>query len=223
MNEKVSIWFLLVVSLFITCLITANIIAVKLIEFFSFVLPAGVIVFPISYIVGDVLTEVYGYRKARQVIWLGFLCNLIVVLFIYLGGILPSASFWDGQDSYRRILGYTPRLLASSFLAYLAGEFSNSFALSKMKILTSGRWLWTRTITSTLIGQGLDSLIFISCAFFGAMPLSNLAHAIIVQWAFKSAYEVIVTPMTYVVVAFLKNKEGIDTYDYNTKFNPISL
>jgi uncharacterized integral membrane protein (TIGR00697 family) len=147
MNGKnyYSTWFVFIVAIFITCLITANIVAVKLVDVFGFVLPAGTIIFPISYIFGDVLTEVYGYRQARQVIWLGFFCNFIVVAAIWIGQVLPPSSFWDGQKAYERILGYTPRLLVASFLAYLVGEFANSFVLAKMKIATKGRWLWTRT------------------------------------------------------------------------------
>ena len=144
--KKYSYWFIVLVAIFITCLITANIIAVKIIAVFGFMLPAAIIIFPISYIVGDVLTEVYGYKQARKVIWLGFFCNLIAVVAIWLGLILPAASFWEGEDAYRRILGYTPRLLLASFIAYLAGEFANSFILAKMKIATQGRWLWMRTI-----------------------------------------------------------------------------
>ena len=218
-----SPWFVLVAALFVTCLITANIIAVKLVSLGGLILPAAVIIFPISYIVGDVLTEVYGYRRARQVIWLGFLCNLMAVTAIWLGGLLPAAPFWDGQAAYQRILGYTPRLLAASFLAYLVGEFANSFVLAKMKLATSGRWLWTRTIGSTLVGQGLDSLVFITGAFLGTIPLAGLASAILAQWLAKSAYEAVATPVTYAVVNFLKQQEGTDIYDYGTRFNPLVL
>lgn len=218
-----SSWFLVVVALFITCLITANIIAVKLITIFGMVLPAAIIIFPISYILGDVLTEVYGYRQARRVIWLGFFCNLILVAVILVGQALPPASFWDGQAAYERILGYTPRILAASFLAYLVGEFSNSFVLAKMKIATKGRWLWTRTIGSTLVGQGLDSLVFITLAFVGTIPLSGLISAILAQWLAKSVYEAAVTPLTYKVVNFLKRHEGLDVYDYDTPFNPLLI
>jgi uncharacterized integral membrane protein (TIGR00697 family) len=136
-----SNWFVVIVAVFITSLITANIIAVKLVNVFGFILPAAVIIFPISYIFGDVLTEVYGYRQARKVIWVGFLCNLLAVIAIWIAQILPAASFWDGQGAYERILGYTPRLLIASFLAYLVGEFANSFVLAKMKIATQGRFL----------------------------------------------------------------------------------
>jgi len=215
--------FLIVVALFITCLITANIIAVKLISVFGLLLPAAIIIFPLAYIIGDVLTEVYGYRQARRVIWLGFFCNLILVIAIWLGGLLPAASFWDGQAAYMRILGYAPRILVASFLAYLVGEFSNSFVLAKMKIATSGRYLWMRTIGSTLVGQGLDSFVFITLAFIGTIPLSALLTAIITQWLTKSAYEAAVTPLTYKVVNFLKRREGLDVYDYDTQFNPFLL
>jgi hypothetical protein len=221
MHGRYSHWFLLVASIFITCLITSNIIAVKLVNIFGLVLPAAIIIFPISYIFGDVLTEVYGYHQARRVIWLGFFCNLIAVVAIWLGQILPAASFWEGQAAYERILGYTPRLLGASFLAYLVGEFANSFVMAKMKIATNGRWLWTRTIGSTLVGQGLDSLVFMTLAFIGTIPLTVLVGAIGIQWLSKSAYEAIITPLTYVVVNFLKKREGLDVFDTDTRFNPL--
>jgi uncharacterized integral membrane protein (TIGR00697 family) len=216
-----SVWFVFVVAIFITCLITANITGVKLIEVAGFILPAGTIIFPVSYIFGDVLTEVYGYRQARRVIWLGFFCNLTVVVAIWIGQVLPPASFWDGQKAYERILGYTPRLLTASFLAYLAGEFANSFVLAKMKIITKGRWLWTRTIGSTLAGDGLDSLLFVTLAFAGTIPAGALLSVILTQWLVKSAYEAVATPLTYIVVDFLKRKEGLDVFDYETRFNPL--
>jgi len=221
MRGRYSHWFSLVASIFITCLITSNIIAVKLVNIFGLVLPAAIIIFPISYIFGDVLTEVYGYHQARRVIWLGFFCNLIAVVAIWLGQILPAASFWEGQAAYERILGYTPRLLGASFLAYLVGEFANSFVMAKMKIATNGRWLWTRTIGSTLVGEGLDSLVFMTLAFIGTIPLSVLAGAIVAQWLSKSVYEAIITPLTYVLVNFLKKREGLDVFDTDTRFNPL--
>lgn len=218
-----SSWFVFIVAFFITSLITANITAVKLVNLFGFVLPAAILIFPLSYIVGDVLTEVYGYSQARRVIWLGFSCNFLTVIAIWLGQILPSASFWDAQAAYERILGYTPRLLLASFLAYLVGEFANSFVLAKMKIATKGRWLWSRTIGSTLVGQGLDSLLFITMAFAGTIPVNALISAILTQWLAKSIYEAAVTPLTYALVNFLKRKEGQDVYDHDTKFNPLLI
>lgn len=186
-------------------------------------LPAGVIIFPVSYIIGDILTEVYGYSRSRKVIWLGFLCNLIMTIFIWLAGIIKPTHFWDGQDAYERILGFTPRLLIASFIAYLAGEFTNAFVLARMKIITKGRWLWSRTIGSTLVGQGIDSLLFIMIAFVGTVPLADLLTITVSQWLFKTGYEIIVTPFTYIAVNFLKHKEGIDTFDYETSFNPLKI
>ena len=215
--------FIVLVALFITCLIAANITAVKLIAVFGLLLPAAIVIFPVSYILGDVLTEVYGYRQARRVIWLGFLCNLVVVATIWIGQILPAAEFWDGQAAYERILGLAPRILAASFLAYLVGEFANAFVLAKMKIATEGRWLWTRTIGSTLVGQGLDSLIFIVLAFAGTMPLDALMGLVVTQWLVKSAYEAAATPVTYAVVGYLKRSEGVDVYDRDTRFSPLAL
>ncbi|MEP0871207.1 queuosine precursor transporter [Trichocoleus desertorum AS-A10] len=221
-SARYSGWFLLVVVLFVTCLIVSNIVATKLVTLQGQVVTAAIVIFPISYICGDVLTEVYGYRQARLAIWLGFLCNLIAVLAIWLGQQLPPAPFWDGQAAYERILGNTPRLLLASFLAYLVGEFVNSFVLAKLKVATQGRWLWMRTIGSTIVGQGLDSLIFVTVAFVGTIAASQMVSAIVTQWLIKTAYEAIATPLTYIVVNFLKQTEHIDVYDYDTSFNPIA-
>src|SRR5262245_8921462 len=222
-RQKHSTWFVLVVAIFITCLLIANIIAVKLVNIFGLIVPAGIIIFPISYICGDVLTEVYGYRRARLVIWLGFGCNLLAVIAIWAGQVLPGAVFWDAQQAYERILGFTPRLLVASFCAYLIGEFANSFVLAKMKVLTEGRWLWTRTIGSTVVGEGLDSLIFVTIAFWGIIPPAGLLSAIVTQWLFKVAYEALATPLTYTAVGFLKRQEGLDVFDRDTSFNPLAL
>ncbi len=220
---KVSGWFLIVTVLFVAALIASNIIAVKLIVVADRVLPAAIIVFPLSYIIGDVLTEVYGYRQARRVIWLGFLANLFVVVAIWLGGLLPAASFWDGQEAYNRILGLVPRIMAASFLAYLLGEFANAYILAKIKIAMEGRLLWVRTIASTIVGQGIDSGVFITLAFVGTIPTSVLIELIITQWLVKTAYEAAATPLTYVTVGFLKRREEIDFYDTDTRFNPLAI
>jgi uncharacterized integral membrane protein (TIGR00697 family) len=221
-GNRVSQRFIVIAAIFITCLITANIIAVKLISIGGLILPAAIIIFPLSYIFGDILTEVYGFRAARKVIWLGFLCNLIVVLAIWIGGLLPAAPFWEGkQAAYDTILGYVPRVLLASFVAYLIGEFANSFVMAKMKIKTKGRWLWTRTIGSTIVGQGLDSAIFITIAFAGTPDF--VAISIVHLWLVKTGYETVATPFTYALVNYLKKKEGIDTYDYNTRFNPFRI
>ena len=218
---NVSYRLVVIAAIFVTCLITANTIAVKIISLGPFILPAAIIIFPLSYIFGDILTEVYGYRWARRIIWLGFLCNLIFVIFAWVGQILPPAPFWEGQEAYKSILGYAWRLLVASFCGYLVGEFANSFVLAKMKILTQGRWLWSRTIGSTIVGQGLDSLVFIIIAFAGTP--SFMLIMILYHWLAKTVLEAIATPFTYAVVNFLKKKEAIDTYDYQTNFNPFAI
>jgi uncharacterized integral membrane protein (TIGR00697 family) len=218
---KTSYRLVIIIAVFITCLITANIIAVKMISIGPFTLFAAIFIFPVSYIFGDILTEVYGYHMARRVIWLGFICNLIFVLFAWIGQILPANPDWLGQSAYESILGATPRLLVASFCGYLAGEFSNSYILSRMKILTRGRWLWSRTIGSTIIGEGLDTVVFTTIATAGTpffMPSLMLN-----QWLGKVIIEAIFTPATYAIVRWLKHKEGIDTYDYHTKYNPFTL
>ena len=235
-------YFPFVTAIFVTSLLVSNIIAVKLASFGSFsvgagrtlylYLPAAVIVFPVAYIFGDVLTEVYGYVRARQVIWIGFACNLLAVAAIGLAGLLPPAPFWNAgiygsaeaaQQAYVAILGFTPRLLLASFVAYLFGEFLNSFVLAKLKVATQGRHLWARTIGSTLVGQLADSAIFISLAFIGILPSASLVQVILTQWLFKSAYEALATPLTYVVVNFLKKAENEDYFDRDTNFNPLKL
>jgi uncharacterized integral membrane protein (TIGR00697 family) len=218
---NISYRLVIIIAVFITCLITANIIAVKVVTLGWFTVPAAIFVFPVSYIFGDVLTEVYGYRVARRVIWLGFACNLIFVFFAWIGQILPTAAFWEAQSAYERILGVAPRILAASFCGYLVGEFANSFIMARMKILTKGRWLWSRTIGSTLAGQGLDTSIFITMAYIGTG--ANVPQMILNHWVFKIGIEAVCTPATYAVVNWLKRKEGIDTYDYQTRYNPFMI
>jgi uncharacterized integral membrane protein (TIGR00697 family) len=212
-----------IAALFVTCLIVSNITAVKLIAVHGMVLTAANVMFPISYIIGDVLTEVYGYAKARRVIWLGFGCNLLAVLGSDVAGILPAADFWQGQGAWDEILGATPRILLASFCAYLVGEFLNSFVLAKMKIATNGKHLWTRTIGSTLVGQLADTSIFMTIAFGGILPLGVMLNAAGTEWVSKVGYEVLATPFTYLVVGWLKRVEGVDHYDRDTRFNPVLL
>jgi uncharacterized integral membrane protein (TIGR00697 family) len=215
--------FLICVALFITCLLTANTIAPKLIEVRGVVVSVALVVFPLSYVIGDVLTEVWGYAAARQVIWLGFLCNAIMVLFVWIGGVLAPAGFWQGQPAYEEILGQTPRILMASFLAYLVGEFANAFVLARMKIATQGRWLWTRTIGSTVVGQALDTVVFVGLAFGGTLPAHIVLRLMVGQWAVKVAYEAAATPLTYAAVTYLKARERVDAFDRDTDFNPIRL
>ena len=211
---------LFIICLFLTSLIVSNIIGVKIVEInfiITIIFPAGLVIFPISYLIGDILTEVYGYKLTSRVIWYGLLCNFIVVVAIWIGQVLPAAPFWVNQSSYEDILGHTPRLFLAGVIAYLVGEFSNSYVMARMKLLTRGRWLWTRTIGSTIVGQGLDSLIFITIAFYGSNKIITM---ILTQWIIKTAYEALFTPLTYVVVGFLKRYEQSDVYDYGTDFNP---
>jgi len=214
--------YVLVACVFVTCLIMSNILAVKLLEYHGRVLDAGNVVFPISYIIGDVLTEVWGFKAARRVIWIGFFCNLLAALAIQAAIHLPPAGFWQHQQAYETILGFSWRLLVASFCAFLVGEFTNSVIMAKMKVATEGRWLWSRTISSTLVAEALDSTVFVTIAFTGVagVPLFN---TISTNWALKSAYEIIATPITYLVVGYLKRAEGVDVYDRDTRFVPIEL
>jgi len=215
--------FIACTALFITCLLTANVTASKLIAAGSLTLTAGIVIFPISYIVGDVLTEVWGYAATRKVIWLGFACNAIMVAAVWAGGALPPAPFWKGQPAYEEILGQTPRILAASFVAYLVGEFANAYVLARLKIATAGRWLWVRTIGSTIVGEGLDSLVFVTLAFTGTVASGSLVVIVINQWLIKVVYEALATPLTYAAVGYLKSRERLDTFDLHTDFNPLRL
>jgi uncharacterized integral membrane protein (TIGR00697 family) len=220
----------LIAAVFVTSLIIANIVAVKIVSLGPLILSAAILIFPVSYIFGDVLTEVYGYARARRVIWIGFACNLLAVAVIWLSIELPPAPFWKlgafdsprgSQQAYQAVFGFTPRILAASFVAYLVGEFLNSFVLAKMKIATQGRHLWLRTIGSTVVAQLADSAIFISLAFYGTLPNPALGEIVVTQWLMKSAYEALVTPFTYLAVNYLKRAEQEDYYDRKTDFNPL--
>jgi uncharacterized integral membrane protein (TIGR00697 family) len=215
--------FLACTALFVTCLLTANTIAAKLVTLGGLTLTAGIVIFPISYVLGDVLTEVWGYAAARRVIWLGFACNALMVAAVWLGGELPAAPFWKGQAAYQEILGQTPRIVAASFVAYLVGEFANSYVLARLKVATSGRWLWVRTIGSTIVGEGLDSALFIALAFGGLVPVDALLGIVLGQWWVKVLYETLATPLTYAAVGWLKSREHVDTFDDDTDFNPLRL
>jgi uncharacterized integral membrane protein (TIGR00697 family) len=215
--------FVTCAALFVTCLLTANTIASKLVVLGGVTLTAGIVIFPISYVLGDVLTEVWGYAAARGVIWLGFACNVVMVAAIWVGGELPPAPFGASQFAYDEVLGQTPRILAASFVAYLVGEFANAFVLAKLKIATRGRWLWIRTIGSTVVGQALDSAVFVTLAFAGTVPGGVLVTIVAGQWIAKVLYEAAGTPIVYAVVGWLKARERIDTYDDETDFNPIRL
>lgn len=184
------------------------------------VLPAGAILFPIAYLFSDVLTEVYGYKRTRLVIWIGFACNLIMAAIFMMVIALPYPSFWQNQNAYATVLGMTPRLVAASLIAYWVGEFSNSTILSVMKKLTGGRILWARTICSTVVGQGVDTLVFITGSFYNLVSVDVLIQMVVVQYVFKVAYEVVATPLTYLIVGRIKKVEKIDSFDWGVNYNP---
>ena len=208
---RVSPRFVVVAAVFVTALVVSNIIAVKLVEMSGRVFPAGLVIFPLSYLLGDVLTEVYGVRAARRVIWLGFACNLLALGAIQAAIHLPALDP-DFQRAYDQVLGTTWRLFLASLAAYIVGELANAYVLAVMKGATGGRFLWTRTIGSTIVGEGLDSLIFVTIAFAGTG--AALVNPVVTTWLIKVGWETVATPLTYAVVNYLKRSEGVDVYDF---------
>ena len=181
---------------------------------------AGILFFPASYVIGDVLTEVYGYARARRCIWAGFAALLFMAFMAAVVVALPPSPDWEGQAAYEAVFGQVPRIVLASIVAFWAGEFANSYVLARMKIWTQGRHLWARTIGSTLVGQGIDSLIFYPLAFYGVWDNATLLVVLGTQFALKVAWEALLTPVTYAVVGFLKRREGVDVYDRGTDFSP---
>ncbi|MBQ4513754.1 MAG: queuosine precursor transporter [Anaerolineaceae bacterium] len=221
-KKQVTQTFMVIAVVYVTCLLLSNLIAGKMWAVSGDItLPAAVILFPITYIFGDIFTEVYGFKKARIIIWLGFGCSFFAVAVYLITIALPHPGFWEGQEAYRTVLGTTPRVAIASFVGYLFGEFSNSVVLSKLKVATKGKKLWIRTILSTLVGEGLDSIIFVMISFWGTMDNSTVLHMILYQYLFKVIYEALFTPITYAVVNWLKRKEGIDVFDHDVKYTVI--
>jgi queuosine precursor transporter len=183
---------------------------------------AGILFFPLSYVLGDILTEVYGYARARRCIWAGFVATLFMALMAHVVVALPPASDWPGQAAYESVFGQVPRIVFASVAAFWAGEFANSYVLARLKLLTAGRHLWMRTIGSTIVGQGIDSLLFYPLAFYAApgWPVEAMLWVMLSQFALKVGWEVLLTPVTYAVVGFLKRREGVDVYDAETDFTP---
>lgn len=208
-NGNYSEVFLFITVLFVSCLLISNVLASKIITIFGISLTGGVLVFPISYIIGDVLTEVYGYKKAKRVIIYGFFCNLVMVVFFFLALKMPYPEFWTKQDAFVAILSNTPRILIASFIGYLVGSFSNSYIMEYIKNNSKIKYLWFRTILSTIIGEGLDTIIFISIGFLGLIDLDLLLLMILFQTLAKVLYEVILTPLTYLVINKVKKIEGL--------------
>jgi uncharacterized integral membrane protein (TIGR00697 family) len=221
--ERKYRYFDLIMALFVAVLLISNVASTKIMRLGPFTFDGGTILFPVSYIFGDILTEVYGYRRSRRVIWTGFFCTGLMAAVLAIVGVLPPAQGWDNQAAYQSILGQTPRIVLGSLIAYFAGEFSNSYTLAKMKIWTGGRWLWTRTIGSTLVGEGVDTLLFVMIAFAGTMPGPLLWSIITSNYVFKVGVEAAMTPVTYWVASFLKRAEHEDVYDVGTDFNPFKV
>src|ERR1700684_3397473 len=221
-------YFDFMMAAFVTILLLSNVIGAGKVA--TITLPgigpwpfgAGILFFPVSYVLGDVLTEVYGYARARRCIWAGFAAMLFMAFMSWVVVKLPPADSWKGQAAYEAVFGQVPRIVFASICAFWAGEFANSFVLAKMKILIRGRHLWTRTIGSTVVGQAVDSAIFYPLAFLGAPTWTNalVVKVLFTQWALKVGWEVLLTPFTYAVVGFLKRREGIDVYDTGTNFTP---
>lgn len=220
-----------VMAAFVTVLICANLIgpakavSVELPLLGAVVFGAGVMFFPISYVFGDILTEVYGYARARRVIWAGFAGLAFASFMAWVVVALPPAPGWPNQQAYEIAFGNTWRIAAASMFAYFCGEFANSFVLAKMKVLTAGRWLWTRTIGSTIVGEGVDSALFYPLAFYGSgiLPDEMIPALMLAQFVAKTLVEIVFTPVTYKVVGFLKRAEKEDYYDYRTNFNPFTI
>ena len=212
-----------ITAFFVTILLVSNIASTKILLLGPFTFDGGTILFPLSYIFGDVLTEVYGYSKARRVIWTGFAMTVLAALVFYIVGHLPAAADWNGQEAYDMILGVVPRIVLGSVLAFLAGEFTNSYILAKMKVAMKGRHLWMRTIASTLVGEGLDTAVFVLVAFYGILSPDLLWAIIISNYLFKVGIEILFTPLTYAIVGYLKHNEKEDYYDRKTNFNPLHL
>ncbi len=213
----------LVTAAFVAVLLVSNIASTKILLLGLFTFDGGTVLFPLAYIFGDVLTEVYGYARSRRVVWTGFFFLAAAAAVLALVDWLPPASDWGLQDSFHAILGQTPRLVVASLIAYWAGEFSNSFILAKLKLLTRGRWLWTRTIGSTLVGEGVDTALFLGVAFLGVLPTELLLVVLVSNYVFKVGVEVLFTPVTYRFVGALKRAEGVDHYDWQTNFSPFAL
>ncbi|HUX42341.1 MAG TPA: queuosine precursor transporter [Rectinemataceae bacterium] len=222
-SPSYSSTYLILLGLFTTCLLVSNVIAGRLMDVGGIVLPSAVILFPVTYILGDVFTEVYGFKKTRLVIWVGFAANLLMSLVFLAAIALPAPGFFTAKDAYATVLATTPRMVLASLLAYFTGEFGNSITLSLLKKATKGRFLWTRTISSTIVGQAFDTGIFIFIGFAGSLPLAVLLQMMLAQYLFKVVYEILCTPITYAAVGAIKKREGVDTFDVGVAYNPFAL
>jgi uncharacterized integral membrane protein (TIGR00697 family) len=216
-------YFDYLMAAFVAILLLSNLIgAAKLATLWGYTFGAGILFFPVSYVLGDVLTEVYGYANARRCVWTGFAAMLFMAFMSTVVVALPPAEGWSGQAAYESVFGNTWRIVAASVTAFWAGEFVNSFVMAKMKLLTGGRHLWSRTIGSTLFGQAVDSLIFYPVAFWGIWSEQQVLTVMVTNWALKVLWEALLTPVTYAVVGYLKAREGVDVFDTGTDFSPFA-
>jgi len=223
-NPKEDVrYYDIILILFVTVLIVSNVVSAKILTLGPFTFDGGTLLFPFAYILGDILTEVYGYKKARKAIWLGFGANFLAAFVFILIGRLTPAQGWDYQEAYNAILGWVPRIVTASLIAYWCGSFTNSFLMAKLKISTKGRWLPSRTIISTIVAQAIDTIIFCTLAFYGRIPNQLLVSVIISNYLFKTGFEILFTPFTYIIAIFLKKREGMDVFDYHTNFNPFKM
>lgn len=223
MQKTVSIPFMLLGILFNICLVAANLLEAKVVQVFGITATAGLIVFPVSYIINDCIAEVWGYKKARLIIWSGFISNFLVIVFSQIAIRLPAAPYWEGEEGFNFVFGMAPRIAAASLIAFLVGSFLNAYVMSKMKIASKGKHFSLRAIVSTLIGEGADSLIFFPIAFLGLVPFRELLILIGTQAVLKSLYEIIVLPITIRVVKYIKKKDGSDVYDVGTSYNILKV
>jgi uncharacterized integral membrane protein (TIGR00697 family) len=214
---------LLITVLYVTLILISNITSTKIISVPGSSLDGGTLFFFFVYLLGDTLTEVYGYKITRKIIWLGFLANVLMALGIIAVGALPADPSWPYQNAYQNILGQAPRIILASMVAYLAGSFCNSIIMARMKIIQKGKKLWIRTITSSLLGEALDSFLFVTIAFAGNLPQETMITIMIANYIIKCSCEIIATPLTYKLVGFLKKTEHSDPYDLNTDLNPFIL
>ncbi|MBP6611056.1 MAG: queuosine precursor transporter [Paludibacter sp.] len=223
MKKQVSVAFMVAGILFTVCLIIANIVEQKLILIGPIEATAGLFIFPISYILNDVIAEVWGYRKVRLIIWVGFLMNFLAAIIFKLSILAPGSANFTHQAAFEMVLGNTQRIVIASFIAFLFGAFLNAFIMSKMKIMQRGRGFSIRAVVSTLVGEGADSLVFFFIAFSGIIPLNDLWMLILTQTAMKTAYEIIALPLTNVVVKWVKKHEDVDVFDTDVSYNPLKL
>lgn len=222
-NNLVSIPFMILGVVFSVCLVAANLLEAKVVQVGPISVTAGLLVFPISYILNDCIAEVWGFRKARLIIWLGFLMNFMVVILGKIAVAMPAAPFWEGEESFNFVFGLAPRIAAASLTAFLVGSFINAFVMSKMKVASKGRHFSARAIVSTLAGEGADSLIFFPLAFLGLMPVTELLKMMLVQVILKTLYEIIILPVTIRVVKYIKRIDNSDVYDENISYNILKI